>query len=140
MTKYSVASRRGAKGPEKEVHPIWRGVGCFMMLFIPFLSWFLATLTMQAAVDGGWPVPYQLMGYPTMPPDMLRVPVLSSIGFFLQAQQNLYGVVLLTILYIVIIGALLSAIYSVAWKFVGPSPYGPLDAPPPKVTTKRYKR
>ncbi len=140
MTKYTVANRRGAKGPEQEVHPIWRGVGCFMMIFVPLMSYFFATITMQAAVDGSWPIPYQLMGYPTMPAGMMRIPVLSSIGYFLQGQQNLYGVVLLTLLYIVVIGAIVSAIYSFAWRYVGPPQYGPLDAPPPKIATKRYKR
>ncbi len=140
MTKYTVAGRQTAKGPEKQIHPIWRGVGCFMILFVPLMSYFFATLTMQAAMAQNWPIPYQLMGYPVMPADMMRLPVLSTVGAFLQAQQNLYGLALLTVLYIVVIGAVVSVVYSFAWRFVGPPQYGPLDAPPPKVAIKRYKR
>ncbi|HEX8993096.1 MAG TPA: hypothetical protein VF784_15550 [Anaerolineales bacterium] len=111
-----------------------------MMLFIPFASWFAATLTVQLAVAQGWPFPYQLMGYPVMPAEIMRLPTLSSVGAFLQAQQNLYATLLLTILYIVVIGAIVSLLYSFLWRYIGPPRYGPLDAPPPKITVKRYKR
>jgi hypothetical protein len=140
MTKYTVASRQSARGPEKQTHPIWRGVGCLMMLFIPFASWGAALLTVQLAIARNWPVPYQLMGYPVMPAEMMRLPGLSAIGFFLQAQQNLYAILLLTVLYIVVIGAVVSLVYSFVWRYVGPPRYGPLDAPPPKIAVKRYKR
>ena len=140
MTKYTVASRRGAKGPEHETHPIWRGVGCFMILFVPFASWFAATVTVQLAIAQKWPFPYQIMGYPVMPREMMQLPVLSSVGYFLQSQQNLYAILLITILYIVVIGAILSLVYSFLWRYIGPPRYGPLDAPPPKIAVKRYKR
>ena len=44
MTKYTVASRRGARTEEKQVDPIWRGIGCVMIVVIPLMAYGIATL------------------------------------------------------------------------------------------------
>ena len=140
MTRYTVASRRKAGREDQETPAIWRAIGCFMIVFVPVLSFALASWTLQAAVDNKWPIPYQLVGFPVLPPALLKVYTLAPLWDFLQAQPNLYGVVALTILYIVVIGAVVSFGYALVYRFTGPPRYGPLDAPPPRVTAKRYKR
>jgi hypothetical protein len=141
MTKYTVASqRRSGKTGEKTVHPIWRGIGCLMIVFVPLLSYFLATIIVQAAVAGNWPMPYQLLGYPVVPPTLWKVSALSPLWGFIQQQANLYAVLLLTTLFIVAIGALVSVGYAFVYKFAGPPPLGPYDMPPVKTSVKKYKR
>jgi hypothetical protein len=140
MTKYTVASQRRARREEQTLSPVWRGVGCLLILFVPLLSYFLAVGTVHMAVDQKWPMPYQIMGYPVMPAVLMKLPGLIPLLTFVQAQQDLYAILLITVLYIVAIGAFMSFVYSFIYKYVGPPRYGPLDMPPPKVAPRRYKR
>jgi hypothetical protein len=139
MTKYTVASQRRARTEERTLSPIWRGIGCLLIVLIPVVSYLLAVWIVGLAVQQNWPMPYQLMGFPNLPA------VLSSTGLapvvdFIESRQDLYAILLITIVVIVVLGTLLSLIYSVIYRVVGPPRYGPLDAPPPKVGIKRYKR
>ena len=141
MTKYTYASALRRPRPKKDVNPIWRGIGCLLILGVPVVSYFLAKATFQLAINQGWPMPYQLMGYPVIPAVLWSVvPGLVPILLFIHGQNNLYMVLLITILYIVFFGALLSLIYSIIYKIVGPPQYGPVDAPPPEINIKPYKR
>jgi hypothetical protein len=141
MTKYTVASRRrGAKSGEKPVHPIWRGIGCLLILFVPLLSYFLATILVDAAAARNWPVPYQLMGFPVVPPELWKVTSLSPLWGYIQQQANLYAVLLVTTLFIVAIGALVSVAYAFIYRYAGPPALGPYDMPPVKTSVKKYKR
>src|SRR5512133_1135082 len=112
MTKYTVASRRGRRTEEQQVNPIWRGIGCIMIVVIPLMAYGIASLVMQIAVAQNWPMPYQLMGYPTMPKEMFLLPGLVPVGLWLQAQQNLYGILLLTVFFIILLGAIVSVLYA----------------------------
>ncbi len=141
MTKYSAVQRhRSVTNNERPLHPVWRGIGCLLILFVPVLSYILAAATVQLTVDQNWPMPYQLMGYPVIPvllwKDIGIVPLLS----FIQSQNNLYAILALTLVYIVFFSALYSFGYAFLYRFIGPSRYGPLDAPPPKVKVRRYTR
>jgi len=48
--------------------------------------------------------------------------------------------VILLLIYIMIIGSLFSVIYSMIYRIARPRRYGPMDAPPIRVKTKKYKR
>ena len=141
MTKYSdFQQRKSVRKNKNQPHPVWRGIGCLLILFVPVLSYFLAAATVQLTVDQNWPMPYQLMGYPVIPvllwKDIGIVPLLS----FIQSQDNLYAILAITLVYLVIFSALFSFGYAFLYRFIGPSRYGPMDAPPPKVKVKRYTR
>ncbi len=140
MTKYTVASQRRAVRQQNTTPAVWRGIGCILILFVPFISFILAAATVQLGVDQQWPLPYQLMGYPVMPALLWKVPGFVPVLAFIQAQRNLYAVLTVTIVYIVALGALISLMYSLVYRLVGPSRYGPLDVPPPNIKVKRYKR
>ncbi len=140
MTKYTVASQRRASNVQPQVHPLWRGVGCIMMVVIPVISFMLAAFTVNLAVGQNWPVPYQLMGPPAVPPLLFQSQALAPMAFYIQQQQNLYAILLMTVVYIVVLGAVVSTVYSIVYRYVGPSRYGPLDAEPANIRVKRYKR
>jgi hypothetical protein len=110
-----------------------------MMLVIPVVSYLLAMVTMNVAVNAGWPVPYQLMGNPVLPPEIYQTG-LAPVATFLASQQNLYGNLLIGVLYIVIFGGIISVIWALVYRVVGPPRYGPLDAPTPDIKVKTYKR
>ena len=140
MTKYTVASQRRAGRRENTTPAIWRGIGCLLILTVPFVSFVLAAATVQLGIDKQWPLPYQLMGYPAMPNLLWKVPGFVPVLAFIQSQRDLYAVLTVTVVYVVALGALISLMYSIIYRLVGPSRYGPLDVPPPSIKVKRYKR
>lgn len=140
MTKYTSAAHRRVAPRPQGPHPIWRGIGCLMILIVPLMSYLLAVITVQIAIDQKWPMPYQLMGYPSMPPELWAVSSLAPLWAFIEGQKDLYAVLGITLVYVVFLGAFLSFGYALIYRFVGPPRYGPLDAPPPRVSVKRYKR
>ena len=140
VSRYAVSSRPRTPAAPRPLPAIWRGIGCLMMIVIPLASWMLARITVQAAVDRNWPLPYQLAGYPVMPSALWQVTDLGPVLAYIQGQQNLYAIIALCIIYIIVIGGLISAVYSITYGIVGPPKYGPLDAPPPRVRVGRYKR
>ena len=142
MTKWNVAdSRSRSLRPAADETPaIWRGIGCLLMLIVPVMSYILASLSVTEAVTLGWPLPYQLLGNPIMPASLWKIQAITPALGFIESQTNLYAILLVTVLFIVIFSAILSLLYAILYRIVGPSRYGPLDAPPPKVTARTYKR
>ncbi len=140
MTKYTVAAgQRGVKPEEKQVAPIWRGIGCIMMVVIPIVSYLIARWAIGFAVDKGYAIPYQLMGNVVLPPEVYQAG-LGSVADFITRQDNLYAVLLLTVMLIVAMGGLLSVVYAFIYQVAGPPRYGPLDVEAPKGRVRRYKR
>jgi hypothetical protein len=123
MSKYDKFSPRSRieKRPW-DIHPVWQGIGCVMMILIPIMAYAGAVLLVQENITQKW-VP--------MPPEMLRtvqIPNLTSV-------DHLYGNLLVAALLAFLGFGLLFAIYSMVYSIVGPPRYGPLDAPP-----MRYKK
>ncbi len=74
-------------------------------------------------------------------PDLLwKVVGLTPLLAFIQSQNNLYAILTVTLLYVVVFSTLVSVVYAFVYRYVGPSRYGPQDAPPPNMKVKRYKR
>lgn len=140
MTKYTQASARRAVNAKPDVNPIWRGIGCIMMVVIPVISYLLSLFIVNMGVAQNWPMPYQLMGYPVLPPLFSKSDALLPIVLWIQQQQNLYAILLLTIAFIVVIGGFVIWLYTAIYAQVGPPRYGPLDEPPIRGRVKRYKR
>jgi hypothetical protein len=111
-----------------------------MMIIMPIISFILAGLTVSMALTLGWPLPYQLLGMPVMPTPLWSYPSLVPLLGFIQSQTNLYAILLVTVLYIVLLTSVLSLGYAILYRLVGPSRYGPLDAPPPRVKARSYRR
>jgi hypothetical protein len=137
MSKYwNQRPKPKVEGP----HPIWRGIGCLTILIAPLMAFAAAASTVQIASDLHWPMPYQLTGYPTIPTDLWKVGALTPIWTFIQSQNNLYAILALTVIYIIILYGVISVGYAIVYRFVGPSRFSPMDAPPPNIKVKRYKR
>ncbi len=141
MGKYSSLSQmRPPKPAPKGPHPLWRGIGCLMILLVPAISISSAYLTIEYAIANKWPVPYQLMGSARLPEIFYSTPGLSTIFSPLSDIPNFYANALLSIIYMILIGGVISVIYAAVYGMVGPSRYGPMDAPPTGVKVKKYKR
>ncbi len=54
--------------------------------------------------------------------------------------QNLYAIILISVVYMVILGGVISLVYAVIYRIANPKRYGAFDAPPPNIKAKKYKR
>lgn len=138
MSRYSSTSRGNPKGIENP-HPIWRGIGFLIILIVPVLSYAASQVSMPYLIRQRW-VPKELLGTPKLPEWLDFAPVLVDILEVIFVRKGMYATILVTFLYIVIIGGIISILYAILYRLFGPKKYGPLDAPPPKVKIKKYKR
>lgn len=118
MAKYSKYNPRDRMAePRWKIHPIWRGIGCLLIIMIPIMAYAGAVLLVDANNQQGWlPVPMILR-------QVVSLPFIGSVPYL--------GARLLTSGVLMIIGfAVLMILYSMLYKIIGPPQYGPLDAPP----------
>jgi hypothetical protein len=138
MGKYGSFKQEAYKRPY-EVHPIWRGIGCLMIILIPLVSIVGAIVLIDSGQKQGWPFPYELMGYPRLPQLVYKIPVISDIARPISSVNNLLAIAVISVVFMILGFAVISLVYSFAYKAMGPSRYTPLDAPEvPR--GKRYKR
>lgn len=138
MAKYAKYDARARKEARYEIHPIWRGIGCFLMVLVPIMAWTTAVLVRQANATNGWiRLTSELNNYPDMSKVERVLPVLAPVWAFI---ERLYVFDLLLFVIFTVVGfGLLSIIYSMMYRFAGPPRYGPFDAPEIKGRNKVKK-
>ena len=140
MGKYTSSSRKRLPPKHDGPHAIWRGIGCLMMLIVPAISIAAGVTIIDYGVRHNWPIPYQLLIAPSLPNFFYKSSGLLTIFYPLTQIQFLYAYIAISVLFIILLGGVISLLYAFIYRFVGPSRYSPLDAPPPKIKTKRYTR
>ena len=140
MGKYTSVNRRAEVPRDRGVHPVMRGIGCVMIAVVPILSYGLAILMVNFWLLRGLPLPKEWLGYMEIPPLLYKVSGLTVILDFLGRQYNLVANLVFAFTIAVIIGGIMSIIFGYIFRMFGPPEYGPLDAPPPRIKVKRYKR
>ncbi len=109
---YQPKSRRSILPP---VHPIWRGIGCILLILLPILSFAGAKILVQANAKQRWvQIPSELTG-------SFTVPVVGRV---------LFADLAVSVGLIVIGFAILTVFYAIIYRFIGIPRYGPLDSPP----------
>ncbi len=125
---------------DRKPRPIWRGIGCLLIILVPVLSYAAAVESMPFFFNRGL-VPSDLLITPNVPSWLWTgIPVLAQIIHFFIGRYALPAYLLLTFVYILAIGGFFSMLYALMYRISGPSRYGPMDAPPPKIKVKKYKR
>jgi len=139
MGKYTSSSRQ--QGPTRDrTPPLMRGIGCILFVVVPFFAYGVAMWLADYGARKGWPIPQSWYGAPTLPAFIAGLPGLAGLANFLRGQQNLTVNLILALLITVVIYGLMSIIYGYVYALAGPSRYGPMDVPPPRVKTKKFKR
>jgi hypothetical protein len=109
-----------------EVHPIWRGIGCIMIILVPILSYISAVILVEMNTVESWvPSPAVIMRTVTIPIVHFSVP-------------HLYANMLAAGVLILISYAGLMVLYALVYSIVGPSKLGPLDAEPVRRPPRQY--
>jgi hypothetical protein len=96
-------------------HPLWRGIGCILLILIPIISFAGAKYLVQANSRQGW------IRIPAEMRRSLEVPILGPVYFVDLA---------VTILIIILAFGLITVVYALIYRLFGPPRYGPLDAHP----------
>ena len=123
MSKYTSRSSKPMEPSRinREIHPIWRGVGFVIMIITPLLGFAAMTVFMDANFEQGWvQFPKELL---VNGPD-----------------QYLLVKILLTILFMLVFYGILTFFSFLIFRIVAPPQYGPYDVPPVTYTGKQYKR
>jgi hypothetical protein len=116
-----------------KINPVWRGIGCVLILLVPIMSWFGTTLFLQS--NETVVLPWQLTRIVTLPfthvAEIDRV--IASINQYFHSTGFVFGQIFFTIILSIIGFGVMAFLYAVLYKLAGPSRYGPFDVPPDKV-------
>jgi hypothetical protein len=131
MGKYQKYGRKPYSRPY-QTHPVWRGIGCVLMVVVPVISFAVAHELANGSMRGMIPIPYDLMGYIKFPDWIWKIPYISIVAGAIARYPNPWAVIAFGFVIIVILTAIFSTAYAFLYRFIGPSRYTHLDAPPPK--------
>ena len=139
MSKYRTYEKK-PPARFKEPHPIWRGIGCLIMLLVPAISLGISAILVQIAPSLGYQLPDGLLGRPVMPELLFEVPGLRGILYWIQSLDNLYAILVGMFTITILLAGFLALGYAFIYRMVGPPRYSGIDAPPPNIKVKKYKR
>jgi len=127
MSKYGFYSRLAPPKPRPwKIHPVWRGIGCLIMLLFPLLSYAGAVLLVDANFKQHWvPVPAEFFASYKLP--------------YVGVVPHLLGILVVTILLMFVSFAGLMVLYAVLYRLIGPPTLGPLDVPVERTPQKRRR-
>ena len=130
-------SHRPAEVKERpyEIHPIWRGIGCIMLIIGPFIAFSAAHILVNLDMENSWmAVPREMRGAVTI--DVLGLTI-----------EHLYADLLVTAILLLLGFGLLMVVYAIIYGMAGPKRFGPMDSPPirygpprPRSPKKKKKR
>lgn len=140
MGKYQSLARKKVKEKSRDVHVAWRGIGCLMMLVIPVISIAAAVITIDYGLANNWVIPFQLLGFPRYPDWFYASSGLMTILSPITNTRHFYAYAVTSILYMILLGGIMSLFYAYIYRFIGPPRYGPLDVERPNIKIKKYKR
>jgi len=129
MTRYRKFDRPTFKRSE-DVHPIWRGIGCILMIIVPLMSYLIALELVRYGLSHGWAFPPDFLGVIQFPGWVWKTPILSTLAYFIASFTNLPAILIITLVLVLIFTGIFTTLYSLLWKVVGPSRYTSVDAPP----------
>ncbi len=123
----------------REIHPVWRGIGCLLIVILPIISFLLMLVVSPAILATGF-VPYQLTGYVHFPDWMFKTQITAGIARYIGSLENLWANLVIFIVVLVILSGVIWLLYSALYKMVGPARYSEVDAPPTGYKPKKYTR
>ena len=114
------------------VNPVWRGIGCAMLILVPVMAWFGAILFLENNVWVNLPPTLEKnVIFPKMNQPEADV-VIGWLNANLGGKGVTYAQFLFWGAFIVLGFGVLAVLYGLVYRVVGPPRYGPLDAPPVK--------
>ena len=120
-------------------NPLWRGVGCIIMVALPLITFGLTLLAIPPVLATGL-VPLELLRNINFSAWVFRVRGLSDIAIFLRGISTPWLGVLLFVVILILLSGLASLVYVAVLQTIGPPRYSEKDAPPSTHKAKPYRR
>jgi hypothetical protein len=117
----------------KGIHPIWRGIGCLMLILIPIIAFAAADTFYDNASN------LNLFGSTIFQ----RTGIIYRVFFSFELSDDItlrltFFHLIFTVIFSVVGFLIISFIYTIIYRFSGPPQYGPTDAPP--IRRKKTKK
>jgi hypothetical protein len=113
-----------------KINPVWRGIGCFLILLVPIMAWVAATVFINSNLNiiqtPEMNKPLTIKYSRIMEVDR----VIAGFNRFTNDNHLVGGLFFYFILFLIVGYGLLAFIYAVLYRLVGPPRYGPFDIPP----------
>jgi hypothetical protein len=122
-----------------QANPIWRGIGCILMVALPLVTFGLTALATPPIAATNM-VPISLLGHINFSAWVFRTPGLSEVASFLRGIDNLWLDVMVFFIILILLMGIASLVYVSVLQVIGPPRYSEKDAPPSKYKAKPYKR
>lgn len=139
MAKYR-SYQKPKELPRNEVHPVWRGIGCIIILITPIISWAAAQVLLELGKTQKWPFLYELSGFVRFPDYVYKIPGILVLANYLSSIPYLKALAIFFILLLITFSGIFAVLNAMLYRLVGPPRYTELDAPAPRVKVKRYTR
>jgi hypothetical protein len=124
---------------KKGMNHIWRGIGCFLIVFALLASYLGSIFAVPPLVATGY-VPLELLGHIQFPEWVSKVPVINALAGLISGFNNLGLGIVVFIVILVLLSGVFSLVFVGILQASGPSRYSEMDAPPSTHKAKRYKR
>jgi len=131
-----------AKKPEdnKQVHPVWRGIGCLIIILTPIVSWAASMVLLEFGKKAKWPILNELSGNISFPYFIYQVPTIGQAASYFSSIPYLPALLLFFVLFVVMFSSVFSIINAILYRMFGPPRYSSKDAPATRKKPKRYSR
>jgi hypothetical protein len=139
MAKYQ-SYQKPKELPRNEVHPVWRGIGCIIMLILPIISGAAAKLLLELGKAQHWAFLYELSDYVRFPEYVYKIPYILIAANYISSIAYLKALALFFFLLLITFSGIFAVLNAMLYRLVGPPRYTAIDAPAPRVKTKRYTR
>lgn len=139
MSKYS-SFQKQPELPRNEIHPVWRGIGCVIMLILPIMSGLAAKLLLTMGLTQGWPFLFELSDNVKFPDYIYNIPVIQIAAYYISSIAYLKALALFFVLVLILLSGIFAVLNAILYRLVGPPRYTIVDEPAPRVKTKRYTR
>ncbi len=120
-------------------NPIWRGVGCLLIVILPVAAYFLMKVTVPLLLNTGV-VPPDIQGYVRFAPWILKTPGLMQGANFIGTINDFWLKLIVWVTLMILVGAIGSLIFTSIMQFMGPPRYREIDVPGNPYRGKKVSR
>ena len=110
------------------------------MILIPLVSYAAGKATVDYGLSHNWIIPYQLLGTPSLPDYVYKSNLLAQLLSPITTWKYFYAYAVATIIYVIVLGGILSVVNAYIYQIIGPPRWGPQDVPPPKIKSRGFRR
>jgi hypothetical protein len=126
--------------PRNEIHPVWRGIGCIIVLLTPIISWAAMMVLLDFGKSQKWSFIYGMATTVRFPDIFYTTPYVKIAANYLSGIPYLAAMVLFFIMFLILFSGVFAVLNAMLYRMIGPPRYTRIDEPAPRVKTKRYTR